>query len=254
MQKKRQRQAKGDAPPAAKPWYQKTWVGATLVAGAIGTLLSGISSVLLNGPTYIANAEKMPGEFERVSNKFLSWLYEDEKWTGYFGTMPEAYADIEDMQLTKSDRKLTVHLMAERGYIGGEIVSQAICSGKPFPDYLLLEGRVSMSGDSASVVAWDVVGGKRQNYFTFSIEREPAVLTLRQMEGVQGVLPVPARVALYPEMKVEEKIYEALREVCKGERELFLDKLHEQRAKLGMILPLHNRTRSMRWLARSRSG
>jgi len=234
MSKHRQRQkARTAAPVPSKPWYQRAWVAAVFVGGVVTTTVSIIGSILANGPTYIANAEKMPGELERVSNKFLSWLYEDGRWNGYFGTSPEAYADIEDLNLAKADSKLTVHLTTERGYISGEIVSRALCESRPFPDYLLLEGRAGLSGKRATLVAWDLVGGKRQNYFTFSIEQDVlGVLTLRHEEGHPGALPNPARVALYPDLKIEEQVNKALRDVCKDERKIFLDRLHEQRGEV----------------------
>lgn len=222
----------------SKPWYQRAWVGAALVGGVITTIVSGIGTILTNGPTYIANAEKMPGEFERVSNKFLSWLYEDERWNGYFGTAPEAYADLEDMRLTKSDPQLNLHLYSQRGFVGGEITSKAICGSRPFPDYLMLEGRVSLSGNSARVVAWDVVGGRRQNYFAFTIEQDGGVvLTLTHVEGLRDALPETARVARYPDLTVDEKVYEALRAVCSAERKAFTDALHERRRQLGIAMP-----------------
>lgn len=185
---------------------------------------AGVYGLLANGPTLLSNAEKLPSEFERVSDKFLSWYYKDQAWTGLWSANPEGYVDTEDMKLSDVDIKL--HLVAEHGWIDGEVAMKSICSVVPMFDYLLLEGKVS--GDIATITAFDFIGGKRKNFFRFTAKRDGVVITVSQKEGAQGWLPsVPVRVGLHP-LHDGEDPYNQLTGTCRVEKEELMEKIRPE--------------------------
>lgn len=197
------------------PWYRRVWV----VLSFIG---AGLFGLLANGPTLLANAEKLPSEYERVSGHFLSWFYEDQAWEGLWIANPEGYVDIVDMRLSDVDLKL--HLMSERGRIGGEIATKSICRAAPLLDYFLLDGKVSLfDTKSATITAWDIVGGEKQYFFRFVVRRDGPVVTVSPSEGTSEWLPAIARIGLDP--RKGEDPYKQLTGACAAEREDFLKKI-----------------------------
>lgn len=196
------------------PWYQRVWLLITLVG-------AGIYGLLANGPMLLSNAEKLPSEFERVSGKFLSWYYEDQAWTGMWSGNPEGYIDSVEMKLSDVDIKL--HLLSEHGRIGGEISMKSICRVVPMFDYLLLEGKVS--GDIATITAFDLIGGERKNFFRFSTKRDGVVITVSPEEGAREWLPaVPVRIGLHPPREGEDP-YKQLTGICAVEKEELMKKI-----------------------------
>ncbi|MEW6400285.1 MAG: hypothetical protein AB1649_00725 [Chloroflexota bacterium] len=196
------------------PWYLRVWFVITLVG-------AGLYGLLANGPMLLSNAEKLPSEFERVSGKFLSWHYEDQAWEGLWSANPEGYVDSVEMKLSDVDIKL--HLLVEHGNIGGEISMKSICHVVPMFDYLLLEGKVS--GDTATITAFDFIGGERKNFFRFFAKRDGVVITVSPGEGAQDWLPsAPVRIGLHPSNKSEDP-YDQLFETCKVEKEALMKKI-----------------------------
>lgn len=196
------------------PWYRHAWFVITLIG-------AGLYGVLANGPMLLSNAEKLPSEFERVSGKFLSWYYEDQAWEGLWSANPEGYVDSVDMHLSDVDIKL--HLLAEHGNIGGEISMKSICRVIPMFDYLLLEGK--LSGDTATITAFDFIGGERKNFFRFFAKRDGVVVTISPGEGVQDWLPpAPVRIGLHPSNEGEDP-YNQLFGTCKEEKEKLMKKI-----------------------------
>jgi len=212
-------------PPSAKPvtspdrqvtvpWYRRVWFLITLVG-------AGLYGLLANGPTLLSNAERLPSEFERVSGKFLSWYYEDQAWEGLWSANPEAYVDLVEMKLSDVDIKL--HLLSEHGRIGGEISMKSICRVVPMFDYLLFEGKIS--GDIATITAFDFIGGERKNFFRFSAKRDGIVITVSPEEGTQEWLPtIPVRIGLHPSRQ-DEKPYDHLTGTCRVEKEDLMKKI-----------------------------
>ena len=184
-------------------WFLITIIGA------------GLYGLVANGPMLLSNAEKLPSEFERVSGKFLSWYYEDQAWEGLWSASPEGYVDSVDMKLSDVDIKL--HLIAEHGRIGGEIAMKSICLVVPMFDYLLLEGKVS--GDTATITAFDFIGGERKNFFRFSAKRDGVVIMVSPEEGSLELLPpIPVRIGLHPSLEGEDP-YDQLTGTCGVEKE-----------------------------------
>lgn len=181
---------------------------------------AGLYGLILNGPALLSNAEKLPAEFERVSGRFLSWYKEDQAWEGLWSASPEGYVDAEDMKLSDVDVKL--HILAEHGRIGGEIATKSICRTIPMLDYLLLDGKVS--GDIATITAYDFIGGKRKDFFQFTAKRDGVVITVALKEGGQEWLPASARIGLHPRREGEDP-YDQLTGTCGEEREEFMRKI-----------------------------
>jgi len=197
--------------PTSDPWYRRAWV----VLSFLGAALYGL---IANGPTLLASAEKLPGEYQRVSGQFLTWYYEDREWEGLWSASPEGYVDIGDMKLSDVDIKL--HLAVEHGRIGGEIATKAICRAVPMFDYLLLEGQIS--GNTATVTAFDFIGGERKNFFRFTVQRDGAVIAISLKEGSPEWLPPAARIGLHPG---NEDPYKSLTGTCSVEREALLKQI-----------------------------
>lgn len=207
-------------PPASSPggqertpWYRRVWFLLSLVG-------AGLYGLLANGPTLLSNAEKLPTEFERVSGRFLSWYYEDPAWEGLWSAHPEGYVDTEDMKLSDVDVKL--HLLVAHGRIGGEIATKSICRVIPMFDYLLLEGNIS--GDTATITAFDFIGGERKNFFRFTAKRDGVVITISLKEGAQEWLPASARIGLHPRREGEDP-YDQLTGTCSVEKEELMKKI-----------------------------
>jgi hypothetical protein len=198
------------------PWYRRVWFLITLVG-------AGLYGLLANGPMLLSNAEKLPSEFERVSGKFLSWYYEDQAWAGLWSANPEGYVDSVEMKLSDVDIKL--HLLSEHGRIGGEISMKSICRVVPMFDYLLLEGKVS--GDRATITAFDFIGGERKNFFRFSAKRDGVVITVSPEEGSREWLPaVPVRIGLHPSREGEDP-YDQLTGTCRVEKEELMKRIRQ---------------------------
>lgn len=199
------------------PWYRRVWFLLSLLG-------AGLYGLLANGPMVLSNAEKLPAEFERVSGRFLSWYYEDQAWEGLWSAKPEGYVDIGDMKLSDTDIKL--HLVAEHGRIGGEIATKSICRAIPMFDYLLLEGKVS--GDTATITAFDFIGAERKNFFRFTAKRDGVVITVSLKDGAQEWLPASVRIGLHPHGDGDP--YDQLTGTCSVEKEELMKKI---RPKLG---------------------
>ncbi|MDO8769984.1 MAG: hypothetical protein Q7K57_15005 [Burkholderiaceae bacterium] len=215
--KQKSPQAKAPAqaadPIVRTPWYRRVWFVLSLLG-------AGLYGLLANGPTLLANAEKLPADYERVSNQFLAWYYEDSAWEGLWSASPEGYVDLGDMKLSDVDMKL--HLLVEHGRVGGEIAMKTICQAAPMFDYLLLEGKIS--GDTAIVTVFDFIGGERKNFFRFTAKRDGVVVTVSLKEGSPEWLPAPARIGLHP-LRDGDDPYKSLIGTCSAEKEVFLKKI-----------------------------
>lgn len=200
--------------PARIPWYRHVWI----VLSFLGAALYGL---VAHGPTLLANAEKLPSDFQHVSGQFLSWYYEDREWEGLWSANPGGYVDMGDMKLSDVDIKL--RLAAEQGRIGGEIATKSICRAVPMFDYLLLEGKVS--GNTAKVTAFNFIGGERKNFFRFTMQRDGVVITISLKEGSPAWFPSAARIGRHPGT---EDRYKSLTGTCSVEKEALLKQIQSK--------------------------
>jgi hypothetical protein len=171
------------------PWYKRMWV----IVVAVGTCAFTLG---LNGPMLLQNIRALPGEVETTRDQFLSWLRKDAAWTGDWSTFPEGIVDMGDMRLTEGvDLKLS--LQAKNGELGGMITSGKVCSNLPVFDFLLLRGTVS--GNTASVEVWDIVGGHQRVFERLKLVREDTVITVQPDRGSASWFPPGARIGKHPE-------------------------------------------------------
>lgn len=185
----RRRKNTVQAAPPKPPWYKRMWV----VVAATASLAFTIG---LNGPTLLQNVRKIPSEVETTRDQYLSWLKEDAEWAGDWSTFPEGIVDMGDMKLSEGiDMKLS--LQAKNCELGGTIASGAVCATVPFFDFLLLRGKVS--GNTASLEVWDIVGGHQQVFEQLTLVREGNVITVHPAKGQASWFPQGARIGKHPE-------------------------------------------------------
>jgi hypothetical protein len=175
--------------PPSQPWYKKVWV----VASAVGAAAFAIG---LNGPTILQNVRKMPTEFSATSDQYLSWIKEDEKWTGDWSTFPEGIVNMADMNLSDGvDLKMS--LGSKNGEIGGEISTGTICKKVPHFNFLMVRGKVS--GSTARITVWHIVGGKTVTFAELDLVRKDDVITVTPFSGNSDWFPSGARLGKHPD-------------------------------------------------------
>ncbi len=175
--------------PSKPPWYKRAWVVASAVGGIAFTLG-------MNGPTLLQNIRKLPSEVNATSEQYLSWIKEDEEWTGNWSTFPEGIVNMEDMKLsTGVDLRISLH--SKNGEISGEISSGAICKGFPAFDFLLVRGNVS--GNSAHLTVWEIIGGETKTFEEIELNRQEGVITVIPKAGASSWFTNRARLGKHPE-------------------------------------------------------
>lgn len=188
MARRRNRQSRVTSSHAAQKdepsfWRRKrSWV----IGGALGTALTW---VLLNGPSALSNARILPGELQKTLDVFLSWYYDDEKWTGTWSSREEGIID----DLKQAELPLKLSIDTKHGKVLGEMFNRSVCELSPLLPPVLVEGEIRRGELVAYAFAY--VGGERRLLYEFSGtqgEREP-VLTLTPLKDPVGLLPPSAR-------------------------------------------------------------
>lgn len=188
MARKSKRRVQTQTTPTAQgPWYKRVWV----VVSATSVI---VSAILLKGPVLLQNARILPEEARQTANQFLSWLKEDDEWTGHWSSFPEGIVDMPDMHLSDVDMQITI--WASQGYIDGTIATKSICRSIPFLNYVLLRGEVF--GDTANVVAWDILQGHKTNFAELKLVRDGDVVTVTPVSGRKDWFPATARLGRHP--------------------------------------------------------
>ena len=138
----------------------------------------------------------MPTEISATSDQYLSWRKEDEKWTGDWSTFPEGIVDMADMNLSDGvDLKMS--LVSKSGDIGGEISTGTICKRVPHFDFLMIKGKVS--GNTARIAVWDIIGGKAVTFADLDLVRKDDVITVKPVSGNGDWFPSGARIGKHPD-------------------------------------------------------
>ncbi len=150
-----------------------------------------VSAVLLNAPQMLQNARILPKEVGETTSQFRSWLKEDSEWTGHWTARPEAYADIADMQLSDVDMQITI--WSSQGGIDGTIATKKICKALPLLNYVLLRGEVF--GNTANVIAWDIVQGHKTDFAKLTLVRDGNIISVTPTNGMKDWFPTVARLA-----------------------------------------------------------
>lgn len=203
--------------PMKTPWYKRFWV----IASGICAI---VAAILANGPEALRNSRILPSEFSKTISQFRSWVKEDSEWTGKWIAHPEGFADLADMQL--SDVDLEIVIWATEGRIDGTIATKRLCNELPMFNYILLEG--SVFGNSAKVVAWDLVGGHRVEFARLTLERDGYLMAVTPTAGNKEWFPATARIARDPSAPDEKDKLDADHTFCAAEKEEFLKSLRGQ--------------------------
>lgn len=193
-------------PPPPKPtrWLTKPWTLLVAIGAVVGAFLLNINTILLN-------VREFPSEVQKTSDRFFSWYYGDESWSGYWTNSPEGYVDVADMNL--SSEKIAIELNVKNGVIDGSIATPQICDSVPVFDFLLLRGRVNLVGNSAKVIVWDIFGGHKRDIAVLELERDGAIMSVVPKEGGVRLFPSRAKIALDPSGASPETPF------CEGKQE-----------------------------------
>jgi hypothetical protein len=181
---------KPDPKPHGWNWLKKPWAVVVAVATVVGVFFLNINAVLTNARTF-------PSEIRKATDQFTSWYYDDDAWTGYWTSEPEAYVDEADMKL--SQFPFGLYMKVENGSIDGMIANQEVCSSVPF-DFVLLSGHVDTFGNSATVLAWDTLEGHDVYFAKLRLKMDEGIMTVEPIEGTARMFP-KARIALDPNVK-----------------------------------------------------
>lgn len=193
------------------PWYKKAWF--------IIIALGGITSaVLLKGPEILQNARILPLEIGKTVSQFQSWVYEDSEWTGHWTAYPEGLIGISDLNLTEVDFELTIN--SNEGEIIGSIATKEICKTIPFFNHILLSGNVS--GNHATVVAFDYINGQEKSFALLDLERKENIITVKTIRDPISLFPPVARLAKQPGSSATS---ESNTVYCEKERKTILNTL-----------------------------
>lgn len=206
------------------PWYKRLWV----IISATSVI---VSAILLKGPTLLQNARIMPDEVQKTFNQFMSWVKEDNAWTGHWSSFPEGIVDMEDMHLSNTDLEITI--WASQGDIDGTIVTKKICKDIPILDYILLRGEVI--GNHASVMAWEILQGHKVNFAELTLERDGDILIVKPVSGQTDWFPPVARIGKHP-LEVGE-IPESTRDFCKAEHDAFHKVINQKSGEGALVTP-----------------
>lgn len=149
----------------------------------------------LNGPMLLQNIRKLPAEVETTRDKYYGWLKNDADWTGDWSNFPEGIVDMGDMRLTEGV-DLKISLQAKNGALEGMIASGKVCEKMPALDFLLLRG--SVSGSTANLEVWDIIGGHQRVLEKLRLVREADVITVQPDLGTASWFPHSARIGKHP--------------------------------------------------------
>lgn len=100
-----------------------------------------------------------------------------------------------DMRLSEAT-DLKISLQAKNGELGGMIAAGNVCANVPF-DFLLLRG--SVSGTTANVEVWDIIGGHQRVFEHLKLVRDGNVITVHTLGGASSWFPQGARIGKHPD-------------------------------------------------------
>lgn len=175
---------------SAAPWYKRRMI--VIVAGLV---VSAIGTTIVSGKSILENIQELPKQSVETSNRFLTWYYSDADWEGVWSAAAEGYVDSGDYpEVSKTD--LRIELAVEQGKVGGIVSTDRICSDIPSFKFLLIEGRIRNS--QLQAVVYDIVGGKRMNFATFSATLDQMDILVTSKEDPRQLLPKHVRIRRHP--------------------------------------------------------
>lgn len=206
-QRQRENAERNEKKPKKEEWYRKYWY---IPAG----LASMLTWVVTNGVDALDNVSTLPAKFETVKNQAISWRYNDEGWTGWWTTSTEGLVDSGDV--TVSPIRAQLSLSVTQGKAHGEFSSDAVCSIAPMLGVLMLDGEIN--GDILHGIAYQFVGGKRENFATFTVTPTKNGVTIIPLQDPLGL--IGKRLDLIAAFTEEQKDHG--RSDCAGEQQKFI--------------------------------
>lgn len=213
-----------------------------MIVCVIGAVLAW---VLLNGPSALSNARILPGELQKTLDAFLSWHYDDEKWTGTWSSREEGHID--DYKQAELPLKLSIE--SRHGKVLGEMFNRAVCELNPMLPPVLIEGAIRR--DKLVAYAFAYVGGERRLLYEFSGKQsghEP-VLTLTSLQDPAGLLPSSARLVHRIEVEPAQTDFAAIGEADHPDLECpespleYIERLRKEGYLKGIEEPSEKRSR-----------
>ncbi len=162
------------------PWHKKAWA-------IITTLTVVVIFLILNLSTIIENSEKLPKDIDRGINSLLSWYYNDKEWEGAWSDNMEGFIILDDTTPSEDIPPPTIGMEliieATNGNIDGAIVTNTICEKSPIIRYVMING--SVNGNTADLIAWDIIDGKRIDFGRLKLKMNDSSITVTPIEGAK---------------------------------------------------------------------
>ncbi|MFD0928515.1 hypothetical protein ACFQ1T_01860 [Methylophilus glucosoxydans] len=121
---------------------------------------------------------------------------------------------------------MEIVIWATEGRIDGTIATKRLCKELPLLNYILLEG--SVSGNSAEVVAWDLIGGHRVEFARLTLERDGQLMAVTPIAGNKGLFPIRSRIARDPSVPEDKEKLDADHTFCSVERSELLKRFRSK--------------------------
>jgi hypothetical protein len=175
-QRQREEAERNRQKPQHEKWYRKHWYVIAGLAGVLGW-------VLKDGADALDKASTLPTKLKAVKSQVLSWHYNDGSWNGWWTTSTEGLVDSGDVKVSQIRARLS--LSAVQGKVHGEFSSETVCTIAPLIGVLMLDGDIH--GNVLHGIAYQIVGGKRENFATFSVTPTKDGLTVLPMQDPLGL-------------------------------------------------------------------
>ncbi|MBG7622198.1 hypothetical protein I5R65_22215 [Herbaspirillum sp. AP02] len=137
-------------------FFKRNWQYLTSVTIAIGWMLTNSTAVM-------TNLDELPEKTSQLYKNFLSWHYEDERWSSAWSDEVEGLIGDNPLTYTMSYLRLD----AARGNISGEISTKNLCAEFPLSDFAMLQGSITMGKFRG--YGWDFIWGVKKKLFAFEM-------------------------------------------------------------------------------------
>ncbi|MBB5882956.1 hypothetical protein GGR74_004206 [Xanthomonas arboricola] len=195
------------------------------ICAAIPSVLGFFTWLLINGPTALQNSRALPSETIKTWSTFSAWLHEDEEWNGYWSASSEGYINSSEMDLSNSD--LVLILSASNGALSGTVASKSICRAIPLFNYNLVDGKISITGNTANILIYDYIGGRKVELESLQLRRDGVVIEAVSRGGLLQMPVSPVRIARRPHDSKDENL-EPDHQYCLEERNAFFERALEK--------------------------
>lgn len=198
------------APLIEKPWWKSTWLKVTAGVAALALLLTNVISIL-------SSSRALPAEVQKTSDQFFNWYGDYAAWKGYWTNLPEGFVDMEEMNLSKEDFRLTID-ETKGGFITGTIETRGVCDKVPYFDQFLVDGSIS-SSVKAEIEIFEFVGGYRRNFAKVKLKRNDYIMRVIPLDDPAGIFAKETRIARAPPDLIGSDGHE---ELCGDKRSKFV--------------------------------